>query len=187
MRDSILQARRADFVIDSLRKTGEFTEGMLSALRRFANGEGGFGGGGGGANRMEAIARLGPGGTWNARPGEGSYVGRRAASDTTRRADTTRTAAEAADQAAELRDLMNMFPNGFEEVRDLLKPPSQHYTNPNTSSFFGGARQAPVAPTGDYLVTLRVGSEVQRQVLRVEHVRDTQPVISSYRSGSGED
>jgi hypothetical protein len=29
-----------------------------------------------------------------------------------------------------------------------------------------------MSATGDYLVTIRVGSEVQKQVLRVEHVRD---------------
>jgi hypothetical protein len=35
---------------------------------------------------------------------------------------------------------------------------------------FGG-NQPPIARTGDYLVTLRVGNDVQRQVLRVEDVR----------------
>ena len=44
---------------------------------------------------------------------------------------------------------------------------------------FGG-NQPPLAQTGDYLVTLRVGNEVQRQVLRVEHVRGTTiPVVSA--------
>src|SRR5439155_1253459 len=44
---------------------------------------------------------------------------------------------------------------------------------------FGG-RQAPIAQTGDYLVTLKVGNEVQRQVLRVEHVRDSSsPFVSN--------
>ena len=36
-----------------------------------------------------------------------------------------------------------------------------------------GFNQAPIAPTGEYLVTLKVGNDLHRQVLRVEHVRDT--------------
>jgi photosystem II stability/assembly factor-like uncharacterized protein len=177
LRDSVLQARRADFVIDSLKKTGGFTEPQLALLRRFANGEAGFGGGGGGSNRAELLARLGPGGNWNPRPGEGAVIGaRRAAADSTRR-DSTRAGAGGGE--ATLQDLANLFPGGFEQVRDLFQPPGQHYTLANPNAFFGGGRQAPIAATGDYLVTLKAGSEVQRQVLRVEHVHDTSPAITS--------
>ena len=35
---------------------------------------------------------------------------------------------------------------------------------------FGGQRQAPLVATGDYLVTLDVGGQRQRQLLRVERV-----------------
>jgi hypothetical protein len=176
LRDSVLKARRADFVIDSLRKTGTFTEPMLLLLRRFANGEARFGGGGGG-NRGEQIARLGPGGSWNARPGEGAVIGARRGADSTHRADSTHVAAAGAGEPT-LHDLSSLFPDGFEQVRDLFQPPGVKYTLANPNAFFGG-RQAPVAPTGDYLVTLKAGSEVQRQVLRVEHVHDAPTAITN--------
>jgi hypothetical protein len=38
---------------------------------------------------------------------------------------------------------------------------------------FGGQRQAPIVATGDYLVTLEVGGQRHRQVLRVERVGTT--------------
>jgi hypothetical protein len=42
--------------------------------------------------------------------------------------------------------------------------------------FFGG-NQAPLAQTGHYMVTLKVGNETQRQMLRVEQVGDAGAVV----------
>ena len=39
---------------------------------------------------------------------------------------------------------------------------------------FGGQRQAPIVATGDYLVTLDVGGQRHRQVLRVERLGTTE-------------
>lgn len=72
-------------------------------------------------------------------------------------------------------EMMEAFPGGFQEITALFQVPGR----PGISAFGGGGggggggfggNQAPLAQTGDYLVTLRVGNEVQRQVLRVEHV-----------------
>jgi hypothetical protein len=74
-------------------------------------------------------------------------------------------------------ELQAAFPGGFQEIIALFQVPGRA----GVSAFGGGGgggggggfggNQAPLAQTGDYLVTLRVGNEVQRQVLRVEHVR----------------
>jgi hypothetical protein len=184
VRDSAMQAHRVEFVIDSLRKAGTFTEPQLGLLRRFANGEVG-GGGGGGFNRQEATARLGPGGTWNPRPGEGSVIGaRRAAADTAHRPPGDTARAGGGGGEPNLQDVMSAFPGGFEEVRDLFQPPGIKYTLFNTNAFFGG-RGAPAVATGDYLVTLKVGGEVQHQLLRVEHVNDAQ-IRNAYNLPAGE-
>jgi hypothetical protein len=45
---------------------------------------------------------------------------------------------------------------------------------------FGGQRPAPVVATGDYLVTLEVGGQRHRQVLRVERLGVTErPAITT--------
>src|SRR5205085_11388426 len=64
---------------------------------------------------------------------------------------------------------------GFQQIQELLRPPGSR----TAVNLFGGGggggfgNQTPLAQPGDYLVTLRVGNDVQRQVLRVEHVRDS--------------
>ena len=74
------------------------------------------------------------------------------------------------------QDLMAAFPGGFQEIQALFQVPGR----PGLGGFGGGGGggggggfgggQSPLAQTGDYLVTLRVGSVIQRQVLRLEHV-----------------
>src|ERR1051325_10743726 len=168
LRDSVVQARRTDFVLDSLVKAGTLTQQQADTYRRFAagggggfGGGGGRGGGGGAAGQLAAIGRLGPGGTGDARPGEGAVGGARGAGGG--------GGGEGAAGEGNVQDLANAFPGGFQEIQALLRPAGQRGGGGGGGGGFGG-NQAPIAQTGDYLVTLKVGNEVQRQVLRVEHV-----------------
>jgi hypothetical protein len=80
-------------------------------------------------------------------------------------------------------EMMAAFPGGFQEIQALFQVPGR----PGVSALGGGGggggggfggNQAPLMLTGDYVVTLRVGGETQRQVLRVEHVGETfMPVV----------
>ena len=179
LRDSILQAHRLDVVLDSLVKAGTVPAGMVERLRALATGGAGQffggGGGGGGGNPAALIGRLGPGGVFQARPGEGNIVGAGG------RGGGGGGGGESAGEGAQggtgdLTELASAFPGGFQEIQALLRPPGQRGGG---GGFFGG-RQAPIAQTGDYLVTLKVGNDIQRQVLRVEHVKDsTSPIISN--------
>lgn len=172
-RDSVLQARRLDFVLDSLQKAGTIPAPMVENVRRmmsggagaFFGGGGGGGGGGGAGGQAAAIGRLGPGGTWASRPGEGNVVGASVGRGAGPGAGEGTPGAEGSPQ-----DLLNAFPGGFQEIQALLRPPGQRGGGGGGLGGFGN--QPPIARTGDYLVTLRVGNDVQRQVLRVEHVRD---------------
>lgn len=182
-RDSAQAAQRATFVIDSLEKTGKVPEQAIRLMRQLASGVTppgfGFGGGGGGGSTPQALARLGPGGQWVDRPGEGPVQGGGAGGGG--RGGAAGRALGGAFSSPQ--ELLAIFPGGFQEVQQLFQVPGR----PGVGGLFGGGRgggfgfnQAPVAPTGAYLVTLKVGSEVQRQVLRVEHVGDDrQPVITS--------
>ncbi|MEK7402169.1 MAG: hypothetical protein AABZ80_07365, partial [Gemmatimonadota bacterium] len=76
-RDSALVAQRARFAIDSLERVGKIPAQVATAMRQIASGQAppvGFGGGGGGG-AAAMTARLGPGGTWVPRPGEGPVQG----------------------------------------------------------------------------------------------------------------
>jgi len=180
-RDSALAAQRATFVIDSMEKTGKVPAQAIAIMRQFAAGQTpqGFGfGGGQGVPAPQLTARLGPGGQWVERPGEGAVQGGGGGGG-----------GGAAGRAfagafSNPQELLAIFPGGFQEVQQLFQVPGR----PGVGGLFGGAggggggfgNQPPVAPTGEYLVTLKVGNETQRQVLRVEHVRDNDsPVITS--------
>ena len=172
-RDSALAAQRATFVIDSLEKTGKIPAPVIRSMRTMASGQlppgFGFGGGGGGGGGGSAAltARLGPGGTWVERPGEGNPPGGG-------RGGAAR-AAQMAQAFGGPEEMMAAFPGGFQEIMALFQVPGR----PNVSAFGGGGggffggNQAPTAQTGDYVVTLKVGGETQRQLLRVEHVDPT--------------
>jgi photosystem II stability/assembly factor-like uncharacterized protein len=174
-RDSIAQARRLDFVIDSLTKAGTVPAAALERLRNLATNPGGFfggGGGGGGGNPAQLTARLGPGGSWNPRPGEGNVIG----------AGGGRAGGAGGAQGGEGGDpqeIANAFAGGFEEIRDLLRVPGAR----TTPDLFGGGggrnRSVPTVQTGDYVVTLKVGNDVQRQVLRVERVNENTATVIS--------
>jgi hypothetical protein len=158
-RDSIVQANRMNFVFDSLEKAGTMTKAQLDRIRQMiASGNPGFGRGG----------RGGPGG-WQARPGEGAFVGGRGGAG---------QGGEGAQAGGEenIQDMLNSFPGGAQEFGELLRPPGQRGGR-GGGGFgglfgFGGGRgnQAPVVNTGDYLVTLQVGGRTYKQVLRVERM-----------------
>jgi hypothetical protein len=87
------------------------------------------------------------------------------------------------------QEVGNSFAGGFQELAQLFQVPGRTGLSALGGGGFGGGgggggggfggNQAPIAATGDYLVTLRVGNESQRQVLRVEHVRDSSSSIVS--------
>lgn len=158
-RDSILVARRTDFVFDSLEKAGTMPKAQLDRIRQLMSGEGGgFGRGGGGGG-----GRGGAGGGWNARPGEGPVVGRGGG----------RGQGEGAQAGGEenTQDLLNAFPGGAQELQQLLRVPGVGGGRGGRGGGgFGGGGQPAVVNTGDYLVTLTVGGRTQKEVLRVERV-----------------
>ena len=176
-RDSTYVAQRAKHVIDSLERTGKVPAAAITALRGMASGQtpiGGFGGGGGGGDRDALIARLGPGGEWAERPGEASSTGGGGGGGggaaLMARLNTAFGGSE---------NFQAAFPGGVQELRMLFCVPGRSGLSGALGGNCGaggggggfGGNQAPVVPTGDYLVTLRVGNEMQRQVLRVERVQ----------------
>jgi hypothetical protein len=58
-----------------------------------------------------------------------------------------------------------MDPSFVQDFVRLIRPPGQ-----GGGGGLGGQRLAPLVATGDYLVTLEVGGQRYRQVLRVERV-----------------
>jgi hypothetical protein len=156
LRDSVIAARRMDFVFDSLEKAGTMPKPALDRIRQtMAGGDLGAlfrGGGGRGAG--------GAGGAWNPRPGEGPVIGA---------AGGGRGGEGAAEGASDNpADALNAFPGGAQELQQLLRPPGQG----GGRGGGGGGRgaQAPVVASGDYLVTLTVGGKTYKQLLRVERV-----------------
>ena len=156
-------ARRINVVFDSLEKAGTFTKAQLDRFRQMMSGNADLGalfrGDRGGS-------ALGPGMTWNARPGEGAVVGAAGAR-------ANRPAGEAAPGEPNPMDALNAFPGGMEAFTDLLKVPGQAAPRGGFALFGGGGGggrggQAPVVNTGDYLVTLTVGGKSYKQLLRVE-------------------
>jgi hypothetical protein len=179
-RDSVVQAHRVDFVLDSLIKAGTLTAQQAEGARRLAGGGGGFGGGGGGGfggggNQAAAIGRLGPGGVFATRPGEGGAAGAGRGAGGGGGGGAA-AGGEGGGESGNPQDLANSFPGGFQEIAALLRPAGQR----GGGGGFGG-NQAPIAMTGDYLVTLKVGNEVQRQVLRIEHVNTNgTPTVTTF-------
>jgi hypothetical protein len=157
-RDSIVAARRMDFVFDSLEKAGTMPKPALDRLRQtFASGDAGafFRGGGGGGR--------GAGG-WQERPGAGAIVGAAGGG----RQGGGQGGQGAGEQSP--ADLLQSFPGGFQEFQRLLRPPGQQGGRGGGGGGFGGRGQAPEVASGDYLVTLTVGGKTYKQTLRVERV-----------------
>jgi photosystem II stability/assembly factor-like uncharacterized protein len=147
-RDSIIAARRADVVFDSLGKAGLDTAALGRFRRLLASGDMGalfasFGGGGGGGFS-------GPG--WNPRPGEQSSGGRGGG-------------AQAAASAAGITD-----PNQAFQIIQLLNPRGGFGGG---GGFGFGGPQAPIVAPGEYLVSITVNGKTMKQVLRVERASGT--------------
>ena len=186
-RDSALTANRAKFVIDSLEKTGKIPANVLNAMRNLTSGQnvpgfGGGGGGGGAADNAFRTAKLGPGGNWQARPGEGPVQGQAGGGGGGGggRGGGGGGAAALGQAFGSPQDMAAAFPGGFQEIQALFQVPGR----PGLSAFGGfgggggfGGNQAPLMPTGDYLVTLRVGNDVQRQIVRIEHIPIGTPTV----------
>jgi photosystem II stability/assembly factor-like uncharacterized protein len=154
-RDSILKAVRAPIVLDSLKKAGYDSVALASAraiLNPPAGGAapfGGRGGGGGGGGRGGGAACERPLTQWDqfcARPGEGAggFGGGGGGGR-----------GGAAPSAAVLKVLQLIG----------IKPPAQG--GRGFGAFGGGTF---VVGTGDYLVTMTVGTQTYKQVLHVERV-----------------
>ena len=159
LRDSIAQARRMDFVFDSLEKAGTAPKAQLDRLKgMLAAGGAGFGRGGrGGAG--------GPQG-WNPRPGEGAIVGAAGRGG----AGAAGGEGGQANEANPLDAVANMFPNGFQDLQDLLRVPGARTGGRGGRGGGFGGGQAPTVNSGDYLVTLKIGGQTLKQLLRVERV-----------------
>jgi photosystem II stability/assembly factor-like uncharacterized protein len=173
-RDSVLLARRADAVIDSLVQAGMSREALERLRARVASGEiGAFFGAGGQAQQR---------GVFSERPGEGSFARQQAGPEGGRvqrqlatprelatPGDTTRAAAaggRAVAQSEAAGDVEAIDPSFTQDFVRLLRLPGQG----GGGGGFGAQRLAPLVATGDYLVTLEVGGQRQRQILRVERI-----------------
>jgi hypothetical protein len=173
-RDSVLLARRADAVIDSLVQAGMSREALERLRGRVASGEvGAFFGGGGQAQQR---------GSFSERPGEGSFARQQAGPEGGRvqrqlatprelatPRDTTRAVAaggRAVARSEAAGDVEAIDPSFTQDFVRLLRLPGQG----GGGGGFGPQRLAPLVATGDYLVTLEVGGQRQRQVLRVERI-----------------
>ncbi len=154
-RDSVVFARRVDFVFDSLEKAGQpkpmldRVKGMIQAgdvSSIFAA----FGGGGGGGGQAAP--------TFAERPGEsraGAAGGGRGAES---------QGEGAGGEAGALPDQGMMG-----QLMQALRPPGGGFEIPGLSR----RNQSPSVPPGDYLVTLTVGGKTYREVLHVERVSGT--------------
>lgn len=171
-RDSIQLARRADAVIDSLVQTGMSRQALDRLRARVASGEiGAFFGGGAQAQQRAVFAE---------RPGEGAFARQQADAEggraqrqaaTPREMATPRDTAVAAGGRGEAAgDVETIDPSFAQDFIRLIRPPGQG----GGGGGFGGQRVAPLVATGDYVVTLEVGGQRQRQVLRVERIGASQ-------------
>jgi hypothetical protein len=155
VRDSIVQSRRVAFVIDSLDKAGTLPKETIDRLRTataggnvqglaqlFGGGSGGFGGRGQG----------GGGGGLAARPGEGPAP----------RGGAAAAQGEGVSEAAASVDQGQLG-----QIAQLFRTPG---SRGGGGGFGGGRGGAPVVGTGDYLVSMTVGGERLKQVLRVERL-----------------
>ncbi|HEY3933635.1 MAG TPA: hypothetical protein VGL65_03375 [Gemmatimonadales bacterium] len=149
-RDSIVEARRATFVYDSLRKAGTDTLALARVRRLIAQqnpaGRGGFGGGGGRGRGNSDV--------WNERPGENFNAGGRGGGGGGGRGGRGGFAAAGADSTL------------METVTLLTQPAGGRGGRGGGGGGFG--RGAAAAGPGDYLVTVKIGNEVGKTVLHVE-------------------
>jgi hypothetical protein len=190
LRDSTNMARRITAIFDSVGRAGTVPQASLDRMKNAllsgnvaaAGGRGGAGGGGGGGGGGAGRGAAQPTG-WIARPGEGTEpIGGRGRGG----GGGGGGGAGAADPFAE-------FPGGAEALAMLLRPRGApafagrgggageigQRISALTGGGGGGGRggggggafgAGPLAPPGDYLVTLTVGGQSFRQKLRVERM-----------------
>ncbi|MEO7966874.1 MAG: hypothetical protein ABIT38_23505, partial [Gemmatimonadaceae bacterium] len=165
-RDSVIAARRMDFVFDSLGKSGMDTLALGRFKRMLQGGDAAqlfatFGGGGGGGG-------FGAGQVWNARPGEQS--------PTTRGGGGGGGGGAAAGMAAAagITDPTQAF-----QIIQLINP-----RGGGGGGGFGlpggGRTQAPIVSPGDYLVSISVNGKTLKQRLRVERASGSGAVSSFF-------
>jgi len=173
-RDSLRFIARVDQVFDSLVQSGmnatmlnRLRDGIKSGnlqeiFRRF--------GGGGGGQRPGGAA-----GGWVDRPGETSGPARGAAAQGEGQQAADEGAEAAMPGQAQLQDIM----------RALRPPGSRGGGFGVTYGTYNPTRRGagPLMPTGDYLVTLKVGDQTLRQVLRVERTPGTEDTGSFFEEG----
>ncbi len=153
LRDSVVHARRVTFVLDSLEKSGMDTN-IVHRLRQVATAtnpaEMLFGGGRGGRG-----GRGGEPGAWNPRPAEGPPIG----------APRGRGAAARFGAALSGMDIAAAFPGGFEQLANLFGMGGR-----GGGGFFGRGGGPGIVDAGNYLVTISVNGDTQKQVLHVERL-----------------
>ena len=178
LRDSIVTARKVQAIMDSLEKSG-VSRRELDRVRRQLGSGGGFGGGGGGGGGFGEgpIARLG---VFVERPGEAPppRSSRRPAGDSARAAD--RPAAERTGAAAE-EESAEADPDVVTQVTDALRAADLFGRGRN--HFASRSGQAPFVASGDYLVSINVGGQTLRQVLRVERIAGNGAAIIANEEG----
>ncbi len=166
-RDSVAYVNRVNFVIDSMGAAGGDRAALARIKTQILSGGGGFGGFGGNTPNV--------GDRFVARPGESPLprgAGARAGAPGRPAADTgaaARGAARggargAAGGAAGGPGEPAVDPTLLREVFQLVRIPGSSYPAGR------GGRSAPLADTGDYLVTMTVGGDVQRQTVHVQRM-----------------
>jgi len=84
--------------------------------------------------------------------------------------------AEAQGEGLQAEPAQETDPNLLQQLATLLRPPGTTGGggfggfNALATALLGQRPPAPLAATGDYLVTLKVGDQTMRQVLRVERL-----------------
>ncbi len=154
-RDSVQYIQRIDFVVDSMEKAGGDRVALTRIRTQMTTGVGG--GGGFGFGPAAASDRF------VARPAEGPIPrvpgAPRPAADTGAAAGAPGRGGRAGPGAAGEAPI---DPGLLREVAQLVRMPGSSYP-----PFGRGGRSAPLAGTGDYLVTMTVGGHVERQTVHV--------------------
>ena len=164
-RDSIITARRADFVFDSLGKAGMDTT-ALNRFRRMLQG-----------GDMQQMAQMFMGGgqgqstAWVPRPGEQAVAQRGGGGG------GGRGAAAGAAAAAGITD-----PNVAFQIVRLLNPGG----GGGGFNIPGAPRtQAPIVQPGDYLVSITVNGTTHKRTLRVERASGSGTISSFFEEDEG--
>ncbi len=183
LRDSIQQAQRTTFVLDSLEKDGTIPANLIAQARTamsqgaagiqalMGGGGGGFGGGGGGGGGGFGGGGFG-GGAPNLRPGE------------TRPTPSFPTGGAAAGggrgpggAAAPAGGAAEGVQQVFAAMREAMGPDFNPFGGGGRGGRGGGGGGGGLAGTGDYKVTVTAGGRTMSQMLRVEQLNSADPAL----------